>query len=231
MFDDRVRKRVFRARRGTLAMSGHLAALADRIEARTGIRPLWIEADRIAFPGSDARRRPRVQVITDSTAEYLTFRATDGVNFDHDSQAAIASDLLDLTTAAQRKTLFAAPPSMDLSSDVLVTFTDFEEEAVEQAHNAVTLAAVDKLGRRHLGADYWKSMRFSGPPVLFVQTDAQVTHFRDSPEVAALTADYAALVQRHDEFDLVDLAAIELKVDSKEKFENFYQGSSYYYFR
>jgi hypothetical protein len=104
--------------------------------------------------------------------------------------------------------------------------------AKDEAHGLLThqelTTFTSSLG---IGEQFWCSQRLSGPPIIFVYTDAQAAALAVSPVRQRWADDYFAIVKTHDEFNYLARAEVAIQVDSKENFDNNYSSNWYYYFK
>lgn len=198
-----------------------------------GIVPLALATDLL--PATRVTNaRPRLGVVLERTAEQLAFRSPDTVNYDQAKQADVARIVARSVPATDLSRLFgvAAEPDVDWAADLFVHFTEFESTAKSTAHASIRGAELDRfVAGLGLGDQFWCTQRYSGPPVVFVHTDAQAAVLRDSEMLERWADLYFALVKAHDEFGYLSRDEIVIRVDSKETFDRDYQSSSYYYFK
>ena len=218
-------QRAKRAKQGKLPLPEPFERLADGIEKRYGVRPLWIETDHIKSPAS----RPRLSVVIERTADYKGFARS--WNFDPLRQRQIAAMYVEEAGRVRRR-LPIGRGKKAATEDVFVCFDDFEQVATMEAHERVT---PDELGRFEaglgLGDAFWTTSRLSGPPIVFVHTDAQAQELRLSSAREGWADDYFSIVKRHDEFDYVQRSDIAIMVDSKAQFDEVYDSNWYYYWK
>lgn len=219
------------ARRGQQQIPADLSEFAMRFEDRYGVRPLWIGAHVIPRPQSKTAVRRRLTIVLERTAEYKQF-LTGPFNFDRAKQAALSRDFAETVSAATQRKLFKVRWPRTIAGDVFICFADFQTAAVELVHLAVPEAEIDNLARSAgFGDAYWQMSRTWGPPVLFLQSDADVEKYSTQPVRDALDDAYFELARRHDEFDLLDRSTTFVPLDSKENFDSNYESNWYYYWK
>jgi hypothetical protein len=153
-------------------------------------------------------------------------------NFDVKKQAALAKDFAAILDTRVRTRLFKAGWRQKVVGDLFVCFSDFEAAALQDLHTAVPEGEIDRLARSAgFGESYWQISRLWGPPVIFLQTDADVERFKTGPTLPALNSAYCDLVEQYDEFGLLDREATVVALDSKENFDANYASNWFYYWR
>ncbi len=120
------------AKRGRLQIPTALQALAERVDQRFGVKPLWIATDHVTVAGPNNVRR-RVDLVFERTDDYTDF-LTGPFNFSLARQNAIARDFRDTVSADTQARLFHVPGGKRLSDGLFVCFSDFEPAAREAAH-------------------------------------------------------------------------------------------------
>ncbi|MBT2496415.1 hypothetical protein J7E45_12430 [Microbacterium sp. ISL-59] len=163
---------------------------------------------------------PRVNVWLRSAAQARAFRNGDGGNYDRAKQTAVSRRYVETRPTRPRS---ASDP------EPFVTFRAFEPEARD---GAIDLAPTELETLRDGLASpaLWRIMVAWGRVVFFVHTDAEATALREGPEFDRWTTEFLSAARPRDEFDLVPRLPPVFELDSKERFDRDFQGSSYYYF-
>ena len=231
---DRAYRRARQVRRGRKRPPpGYDAFFAD-VERRFGVRPLWLEADHLDHPGrSDVR--PRLEVVLERTAEHQQFLKAP-LTFDGARRRAVAEMFVQHITARTLASMFGLPrrrvDQPDLPQQILVTFSDFERVALEDARASLTTREEDDFeAGLELGDELWCVKRSGWWPVVFVHTDAQARAVEAADLLARWADAYFALVTEHDEFAYLTREQVSVAVDSKERFDNDFAGNWYHYIK
>jgi hypothetical protein len=171
--------------------------------------------------------RPRLGVWLRTGEQARAFRRAGDSNYDAAKQAAIAARAP--RTAATYGITGELPEQPDGSGQVLVTFADFETEARNRAVD-MPRTELDRL-RIGLANDVvWAIMTAWGRVVFFVHTDDQVAELNGGSEFRRWTQEFMKAARRRDEFGVLDQAPPMMELDSKERYDRDFEGSSYYYF-
>jgi hypothetical protein len=217
------------AKRGRLQIPAALEPFTERVEQRFGVKPLWIATDHITVVGPRNVRR-RVDLVFERTDDYEGF-LTGPFNFSSVRQDAIASDFVDTVSTASQSRLFHAPVGKRVADGLFVCFSDFESAAREAAHTGVPMTDIDRMAAEAgFGDAYWESSRLWGPPTLFLYTDEQVKRFSSDDFRGRLDDAYFQLALAHDEFGILE-RQVTVGLDSKENFDNNYEGNWQYYWK
>lgn len=206
----------------------------ERFKQTFDVAPLALLPDTFPKP----RRQgvtPRLGVVLERTSDLRRFFDDEGFNFNRSKQdqvVRIFNETVPTRGLSRRFGLSFTQRRVDWTQSLFVYFTDFESIAKWAAHDEMKQPALDAfVSRLELNGDFWCTVRFAGPPVVFVYTDEQAQHLR-TDEVRNRWADlYFALVHEHDEFGYVSRDEIVIEVDSKETFDRDYDGNWYYYFK
>lgn len=199
-----------------------------------GVSPLTLITD--TMPSRRASGvTPRLAVVLERTADARLFREPEGFNFDVEKQSETArlfAEHVPKTGLARRFGLPPRPRRMDWAEELFVHFDDFESTAKIAAHDDVDRHESDCfVAALELGDRFWCTRRFTGPPVVFVQTDEQAARLRQGGVPDQWADLYYALVRGHDEFGYIRRDEISIAVDSKETFDRDYASNWYYYFK
>jgi hypothetical protein len=220
-------------RQGRARIDPALDEFVARFREAYGVPPLWLGLD--LFHGQPGQApTPRLEVVLERTAEADRF-GIGPYTLDPRKQREVARMLAGSVGAGMLPGLFGLPigawnlPYADVTH---VVFADFEGAAKSEAHARVTEDELETFeAALGLGETLWCLRRFWGPPIVFVHTQSQAAALADSPARQHWAETYFAMVRRHDEFGYLKLEDIAIPVDSKENFEENYDGSWAYYIR
>ncbi len=229
---DRGYRQAKRARQGRSHLNARFDGFVAAFREQFGSAPLWLETDRMRQATATS---PRLNIVLERTRQYEEFLSAGG-NFDPAKQRTVARLLAENLSDAQLRSLFrvpvVSPADLDWAEETFVCFSEFERVAKQEAHASITAPELDTFtGALGLGDRLWCTRCLSGPPIVFVHTEAQATELRTSPLPEGWADTYFTLVRTHDEFGYLERAEISIQVDSRENFEKTYDGNWYYYFK
>ncbi|MDB6119996.1 MAG: hypothetical protein JWO08_3777 [Verrucomicrobiaceae bacterium] len=196
-----------RIKRGEIRLLATRQALADWISTTYQVTVLNIIQDSI-----DPDNRPRLQIILEWSDDSQSF------SYDKDKQEAV-----------KRQCIAIAGDSAPSLQRLLVCFSAFESVAIAEAQGKVTEEETKALQTKINHPDIWLISRSFMR--VFFYTQAQVNLHQKSELAGRLTTGYWNLLACHDEFGYIKKRGFELSFDSKENFDQVYEGSWFYYFR
>ena len=211
--------------RGNSAIELKYRDLAKQISRDFGTEVLNITQDWIGVK----RDQIRLWIWFRTAAESKAFRDPNG-NFDGAKQQAVivaAGRTLSRLRTPKRGIL---PGPRAKAKDTLVIFCDFESPARDNAFAAASGRGDEQVRNSLDNPDLWKVMSLWSNVVFFVYTEEQAARYANGAERERWRLAYWQLVHPFDEFGFAPLESFQIKVDSKETFENKFEGSSYYYF-
>jgi hypothetical protein len=190
--------RAKRARRGTTHLDPVFNGFLDHFRKRYAVAPLWLEPDCFKAHGR-LLPGPRLNIVMERTSEYRKF-------FTSPRPRQIADMLVTELSGADLQAVFGmpreTPGTYPYRDDMHVCYSDFEAVAKDEAHGLLTREELttftSSLG---IGEQFWCSQRLSGPPIIFVYTDAQAAALAMSPVRQRWADGYFAIVKTHDEFN------------------------------
>lgn len=206
----------------------------ERFHAHYGIAPLTISLDSIGRPRSEGKT-PRLAVVLERTTQYRSFLMSP-FNYDKTKQREIAHLLTATVASRTLREQFDLPHWLPgrapQSAEIFVCFEDFEKVAKDEVHDLTERADRERFeSSLGIGDQFWCTQRFSGPPIVFVHTDQQAEALRTSSLPDRWADSYYEIAKPHDEFGYLDRAEVAIMIDSRENFENNYEGNWYYYFK
>lgn len=157
--------------------------------------------------------RPRVMVWLRTADQAAAFRDSAG-NYDRAKQAAISERY------AQKFS----------TTKPFVAFTSFEPEARNRLIG-LPPAELQALRNRLANPALWRIMAGWGRVIFFVHTDAEAVALHNGAEFDRWCSEFFDLITRRDEFDLLSRLPPTFELDSRERYERDFAGSSYNYFR
>lgn len=221
-------------RQGRAGLDPIFDGFVARFREHFGSAPLSLVTDVPERPAG-LEPRPRLEIVLERTEQYWAF-IEPGVGYDPTKQQSIARMFADALVEADLPSMFGLPantPSSYAYADLIfVVFTDFERLAKIESHGLVTPAEHERFAASlDLGDQLWQIRSLGLSPIIFVHTATQADTLAASPALKRWADEYFTLVKSHDEFDYIDRAEIEIKIDSKENFDANYQSNWYYYFK
>lgn len=164
---------------------------------------------------------PRIQVILEHEADAQVFR--DGANFDHGKQHEITSKFLQIVSRDANR-------EFDVDH-LFVVFSAFAPLARVEADDKISESEIDALQRRIDNPDLWAISRCFGQVTFMFFTDAQAKEHAATGKQPEYARMYFAILKPHDEFDYLVQESFTVAFDSKQNFDNNYQGNWFYYYK
>jgi hypothetical protein len=226
--------RAKQVRRGLAAPDPRFDRFVAQFRASYGVSPLTIALDSVERPRGEGRT-PRLAVVLERTSEYRSFLAGSFV-YDKDKQRTVASLLVETVPRLTLLACFDLPRGALQNrlqpDDIFVCFEDFERVAKWEVHEQATQSELEAFtSGLGIGDEFWCIQRLSGPPIVFVHTDAQAAALKASSLPDEWGDTYFEIARRHDEFGYLGRPEIMIQVDSRENFEQNYSSNWYYYFK
>lgn len=231
---DRDYLRAKKIKQGVAQLDSLYDRFVERFHARYAITPLTISLDSIDKPRREGKT-PRLAVVLERSSEHRSF-LTSPFNYDKTKQKEIAHLLTGTVASRTLREQFGMPPRLiggaPKAEEIFVCFEDFEKVAKDEVHDLTAGAELDRFeSSLGIGAQFWCTQRFSGPPIVFVHTEEQAQALRSCTLRDTWADTYYELAKPHDEFGYLDRAELAIMVDSKENFEKNYESNWYYYFK
>lgn len=107
----------------------------------------------------------------------------------------------------------------------------FSSVAMQEAQSNIPAEQLAALRTKYTGPDVWE-LHFPGNDIrVFFFTDQQKAANTGNTLYQRLLQEYYDLLKPYDEFDYFHWEEMKLILDSKENFDNKYQGNWYYYYK
>ncbi len=197
-------------KQGASRLDPQLSKLAEWIGDRYGVTVLNLIHDK-----PDLSDKMRLQVIVELEGEMAAFR--DGFNFDETKQNEVAKEFCGIFP--------------NTSADLFVIFSSFAHIAKQEANYRISEKEIGQIEREIANQDLWAIHKQFFGATLFFYTEKQ----KDKYEKAGLRRRYSDLYYQHltkyDEFGYISKADFWVLFDSKENFDQNYNGSWFYYDR
>jgi hypothetical protein len=203
-------------KRGKISLRAPLEELAEWISLTRDVSVLNIIYDR-----GTSNRKPRLQIILEHSFEARKFRS--GVNYNPSEQKAITNRFLEIIRREQLA-------RFDLNG-LFVIFSAFAPLAKEEADSRISDSDIEVLKKRIGNPDLWEISRCFGHVTFFFYTDAQLKMYSAQGKKNEYASTYFELLKPHDEFDYLKREDFEISFDSKQNFDDNYEGSWFYYHR
>ncbi len=205
-----------RIKKGQLNLESPFLEFAEWFLKIYGFRPLNIIYDII-----EHNKRPRLQVIFEKYQDVRWFRADNKLFLNSTRQEEVA--------AAFRNLILDYP---QFSADNLyVIFNSFEPIAKEEANGKISNQRLDKLKSDLSNNDIWEIRRNFSTGIFFFYTMEQAITNETNGTKEKLKEEYFKLIKECDEFDYIKKESFDIKIDSKENFDENYQSNWFYYFK
>lgn len=116
------------------------------------------------------------------------------------------------------------------SMNICLSFQAFETLAKVETNNAVTQHEILELKGKLRCNDIWEISRCLSNVVFFLYKDKQVSQYEERGYIDKWSEMYLGLLKRYDEFGFYTKENFHIKLDSKENFDNNFNGDWYYYY-
>lgn len=192
----------------------------------------------IFYDTIDNGTRPRLEICFEHPGEKAAFNLPDGWGFDPEKQKAIGEkfkETLKEQGLIQGKGLLGlfkkAATSIYKTENIRVIYGDFESIARIEANESIPEEKIKALKEALNNQDIWEISRAFSGTTIFLHTDEQVKKYENTEIHKKWTDKYFELLSQYDQFGYFKRAFFSVHLDSKENFENHYEGSWYYYYK
>jgi hypothetical protein len=212
---DRGYKATKRIKQGKKRLAALFDELAEWIGAKWNVTVLNVQYDR-----ANSLHAPRVQVVFEYESEARRFHR--GVNFDMEKQEAVAEKFLEIGGRDPKHTF-------DVDG-LFVIFSAFAPVARQEADSQISDEEVQALKERIGNPDIWEIFRCFGHVTFFFFTDGQVKRHEADGKKKEYAKRYFGILKSYDEFDYLKESEFKIDFDSKENFDENYNGSWFNYY-
>jgi hypothetical protein len=222
-------------RRGHMEVHPGFRDLQDAVEREFGARPLDVGFEAVTITPDP---RMRLKLVFERSEDYHRYYVRDEQhNLD---QRVIANTLRLFREFGPPEIVESMKPRRSwllgraTRPHVFIAAMDFESAYVMEVLGAVTDEALHSWETTLLPQGvFWCTARSGtgGTPVVFTYTEEQARWCRDSGQPTTWSASYFEAARENDEFGLLLPKHCDVRVDSKENFDNNYESSWFYYWR
>lgn len=214
-------------------MKTEFVPLAEWIDRTYGIRTINIIYDILD------NKTPRIRICFEYESEQNKFLTHDISYFDQTKQQAIGQKFgeiikeqgLSKSNNSISNILGLNKSVCYLTENVFVIYGAFEPVAKIEATYKITKEQTEEFIKSFNNNDIWTISIGFTVPTFFMFTDKKVREY-DKPEIKENWADkYYELVKPFDEFNYFKRKDIKVLIDSKENFDNNYEGNWFYYYK
>jgi hypothetical protein len=220
-------------RQGVKQLDSIFQELADWIDQKLDTKVLNVYYDKI----KEDKNRPRLSIIFEYFSESKKFTDQRG-NYDSAKQAMVADEFRQILSKDKNShgriftRLFKKSPAQKFDTErLLVIFTAFEPVAREEVNKNIPQAEIDNLKQQLKTKDIWEIYREFGTTTYFFHTAKQIDRYSKDGTTDQMNKQYLELLKKYDEFDYINSKTFTLSFDSKENFDNVYEGSWFNYFK
>lgn len=191
--------------------------LADWISKNYNVIVLNVIYDKI-IPDLE----PRLQVILEFDKDEYKFHDKNcSMNFDKSKQLEIKNKFIEIIKRDK---------SLQFEYErLIVVFSSFEHIAIEEANYKITTEDLDNLKKTFKNLNIWKIRPAFGSATIFFFTDTQLSDNKNKQIL--FNEKYFEVLKKYDEFNYININNFNINLDSKENFDDNYQGSWFYYDR
>lgn len=164
---------------------------------------------------------PRLQVILEHQRDAEKFH--DGINFDATKQQAIKAHFLNI--------LNRQPSHGYDDTGLFVVFSAFVPIAKEEADSKLSEQQIEDLKNRLGNPDLWVISRCFGNVTFMFYTDEQAAKHEADGKKKEYAARYFEILKVNDEFEYLTAEDFAVRFDSKQNFDNNFEGNWYFYYK
>ncbi len=203
--------------------------LADWIYKTYGVNPIDINYT-IQY------NRPTLEVALEFIRDKEKFKGLDIFSYDGEKQFAIANQFVAITKKYRviKKwgpfNLFSKHRDKYNTHDLLVAFSSFESAAMNETTINIPYDKINDLKKQVANKGIWEIATLSSGAIFFFYTNAQVEESETNGVKKELSLQYYDLLKEYDEFNYFDRESFSVSLDSKEDFDNKFNGNWYDYF-
>ncbi len=165
-------------------------------------------------------KRPRLDIIVERTNDYNKF-LNENLNFKTQIQNEILTEFKKLTVFNE----------IENNKKIFVSFHDFEENAIIEAHGHIKDEDLKKIAESIDKENIWIIKKFFQGITIFLYRERTISLETKNTILELFKKQYFSKLKQYDEFNYCTLNSLNVKFDTKENFEENYQGSWFYYFR
>ena len=201
---------------GTESLSKIMREIAEWVADRYSVRVL----NAIHSPAGGLLRNPRLQIILEHRSQVTSFR--DGFNFNKIKQNDIAKKFA--TIVGQN--------AAELDCDgMFVVFSAFAPIANQEADSKLSNADIEKLKQSLDDPELWVISRSFGYVTFMFFTEQQAKYKSLDGTLERYASRYFDILKPFDQFNYLDRKKYIVRFDSKQNFDENYQGNWMYYYR
>ena len=187
----------------------------------------------------DSQNRIRIGIAVETYDEYLKFKEDDErwSNYDEKIQNDIAEKYIELNNQVLRikseeKVLGLINKHKKLiPNDIFVAPSAFEPIAMEDANTQIPEIKVKQIISNYDSSNIWMISKLFRTATLFVYYQEQKSDLENSTDFKKIENDYFDLLKEYDEFNYWKRKDFNLGIDTKQNFDENYEGNWYYYYK
>ena len=165
-------------------------------------------------------KRPRLDIVIERTKDYNKF-LDENLYF----KTQIQNEIL---TEFKRLTVFN---EIENNKKIFVSFHNFEENAIIEAQGHIEDEDLKKIAESIDKENIWIIKKFFQGITIFLYRERTISLETKNTILELFKKQYFSKLKQFDEFNYCTLNSLNVKFDTKENFEENYQGSWFYYFR
>ncbi|MBX3241715.1 MAG: hypothetical protein KIT80_12075 [Chitinophagaceae bacterium] len=219
---------------GKTTMNPDFRQLADFIDQTFDVKTI-----NIIYDTFDKENRPRLNICFEFAQEKDSFNEKKGnINFDNEKQKIIAGKFkqtLKEQKIVKEKGLFdfltKSQTEKYKTDNVFVYYSAFEPIARIEANENIPQDKVVQLKKELNNNDIWEISRAFSGVTFFLYTEEQLKRYENSDSRKVWADRYFDLLEPYNEFGYFKRDKFNIFLDSKENFDNNYDGNWYYYYK
>jgi hypothetical protein len=171
------------------------------------------------LPKETSQPRFDIKIILEYELDFNKFMKKPQIyEFDENKKKHILKKYVELVDKSKNNNLY------------FITFDNFESGAKYEINNSITKDEISLLISKNSKNDIWSIAKNSGSAICFMYTSKQLEALSDKRK-EIITDEYFKLLKNHDIFGYYRRDSFSIYFDTKENFENNYNGNWLYYLR
>lgn len=181
-----------------------------------------VQAINIYFDKNIPDDRPRIQVIFDNAEDKAKFLENGIGNYLREKQKSISVQYIELVKELGLK-------ESHQTDNVFVCYSEFSSINKSNIYNSVPKDRLGELFEKYKNQHVWQIQVYGSGLIVFFYTNNEKNNPDNDTMIENLQNEYFSLIKPFDEFGY--LSKTWVKKESKEDFDNIYEGNWFYWSR
>lgn len=218
---DRAYKSTKKIIKGRKRLDQNLRELIEWIKEELNLNAL-----AVFYTALGKREGPRLHVILETSREYSRVSTRSG--YDRKIQTRISAKFIEIMEKKVRRGVPQPFNDKINGKNLWIMYSHFDTVAMNEAHDNVDKKAIKRLINKY---GLWTISAFSSSVTVMYYTDQEIESNRQSGLSDKLRSEYLKLLEPHDEFGYCSKNTTLIYFDSKENFDDKYEGNWFYYYK